>query len=75
MKLNNYYFPGDLEVEIGKFVDYYNNDYHIDSLSLVRQKGIPMGNSYDLDGIERGEQPDLGAYQWVPTPIESKFFR
>lgn len=41
------------------------NDYHIDSLSPVRALGIPMGNPYDLDGEERGETPDLGAYQWV----------
>ncbi len=46
------------------FVDYFSGDYHIDSLSPVRQKGIPMGNPFDLDGIERGDTPDLGAYQW-----------
>lgn len=49
------------------FTDYLSNNYHIDSLSPAKQMGIPMGNPYDLDGIERGETPDLGAYQWVPV--------
>lgn len=49
------------------FVNLNFNDYHLDSLSPVKELGIPMGNAYDLDGIERGVNPDLGAYQWVPA--------
>lgn len=52
------------------FVDYPTGDYHLDSLSPARFKAIPMGNPLDLDGIERGSTPDIGAYQWVPTPDE-----
>lgn len=47
------------------FVDYPTGDYHIDSLSPARKKGIPMGQPTDLDGVERGDTPDIGAYQWV----------
>lgn len=49
------------------FLNTQVNDYHIDSLSPARQVGTPMGNPYDLDGVERGNTPDLGAYQWVPV--------
>lgn len=57
------------------FLDSYNNDFHIDSLSPVRQIGIPLGNPYDLDGILRGELPDLGAFEWVPVSDELKLYR
>ena len=35
VKLQNYYFPGELEAEIGKFVDYYNNERYHESLDNV----------------------------------------
>lgn len=57
------------------FLDYTINDYHIDSLSPIRNLGIPMGNPFDLDGIERSETPDLGAYEWVPTELDASPFR
>jgi hypothetical protein len=56
------------------FINYSFNDYHLDSLSPVRNMGIPMGNPYDLDGILRSETPDLGAYEWVPTEDEEGMF-
>ncbi len=57
------------------FIDYSVNDYHLDSLSPIRNLGIPMGNPFDLDGIERSDTPDIGAYQWVPTELDSSPFR
>ena len=57
------------------FLDYSVNDYHIDSLSPVRNLGIPMGNSFDLDGVQRSETPDLGVFEWVPTELDSSPFR
>jgi len=42
-------------------------DLHIDSLSPAIGKGIQMGVPFDIEGMERGATPDLGAYQWVPT--------
>jgi len=50
------------------FIDPSMFDFGIDSLSPAIGKGIQMGVPFDIDGIERGTTPDLGAYQWVPTP-------
>ncbi len=55
------------------FLDTRINDYHIDSLSPVRNIGIPMGNPFDLDGVFRSETPDLGAYEWVPQEDGERF--
>ena len=35
VKLNNYYFPGDLEQQLEQFVDYYNNKRYHESLENV----------------------------------------
>ncbi|NOR86109.1 MAG: hypothetical protein GQ527_00730, partial [Bacteroidales bacterium] len=71
----NEYFTNCIFNEDPLFLDHTMNDYHIDSLSIVRKAGIPLGNPYDLDGVERTETPDFGVYEWVPTVEESKFFR
>jgi len=47
------------------FVDVMNNNYAIDSISPAIKKGIPMLVPYDINGVERGQTPDLGAYQYV----------
>lgn len=57
------------------FYDYTVNDFHLDSLSPLRNLGIPMGNDYDLDGIERSGTPDLGAFEWTPTVLDEIPFR
>ncbi len=49
------------------FVDPLLYNFRIDSLSPVIDKGIPMGVPFDIEGIDRGTTPDLGAYQWVPA--------
>ena len=48
------------------FVDPQLFDFRIDSLSPAIGKGIQMGVPFDIEGVERGTTPDLGAYQWVP---------
>lgn len=34
-QLETYYLPGDLERQVGAFVDYYNNRRHHESLNNV----------------------------------------
>lgn len=57
-----------------KFKDYNLFNYHLDTLSPAIGIGNPSYSSgilqYDLDGIIRGEHPDAGAYQFVPTAGE-----
>lgn len=54
------------------FVEYQENNFHLDSLSPVRNLGIPTGFTHDLDGVLRTETPDLGAFQWIPTVVEDR---
>ena len=49
------------------FVNPLSYNFRIDSLSPVIDKGIQMGVPFDIEGVERGTTPDLGAYQWIPT--------
>ena len=56
-----------------KFVDKVL-DYHLDTLSPAIGIGNPLYSTglleYDLDGISRGNNPDAGAYQFVPNGRE-----
>ncbi len=61
-----------IECQINKDPKFLNGpemDYQINSLSPAIGKGIPMGVWYDIKGIERGDNPDLGAYQFLPLVI------
>ncbi|MEI7983664.1 MAG: hypothetical protein WCI71_18595 [Bacteroidota bacterium] len=48
-----------------RFLDGLKMDYRIDSLSPAINKGINMGVPLDILGVERGNTPDLGAYQFA----------
>ena len=51
------------------FLDVTVNDYRLDSLSPARKSGDPQIASevpFDIVGTQRTEEPDLGAYQFVP---------
>ena len=56
-----------------KFVDKVL-DYHLDTLSPAIGIGNPLYSTglleYDLDGVSRGNNPDAGAYQFVPNGRE-----
>ena len=43
IKLDNYYLPGDLELEISKWVDYYNNERLHESLDNVTPADMYFG--------------------------------
>lgn len=49
-------------------------NYHLDSLSPAIGIGDPFYSTgllqYDLDGVDRGSNPDAGAYQYVPIVEE-----
>ena len=54
------------------FVDYYINNYELDSLSPARNIGsIPIAETVQQDILEhdRTESPDLGAYEFVPGKL------
>jgi transposase InsO family protein len=40
VKLNNYYFPGDLELQLEQFVNYYNNHRYHESLENVTPSDV-----------------------------------
>jgi len=51
------------------FFDYSVNDYRLDSLSPARKIGdqqIASEVPFDIVGTQRTDEPDLGAYQFVP---------
>ena len=48
------------------FVDPAFNNLRIDSLSPAIDAGTDMGVWFDIEGVDRGVTPDLGAYEWVP---------
>jgi hypothetical protein len=49
--LENYYLPGDLENQIGAFVDHYNNHRYHESLANVTLADVYFGS--DTAIIER----------------------
>jgi hypothetical protein len=57
------------------FVDYYTNDYHLDTLSpaidagnieVVETSPIDILNDYDGNSRVSDDGPDLGAYEFIP---------
>lgn len=48
-----------------KFVNVLRYDYHLDSLSPAINQGKQLEVSIDLEGKERDDTPDIGAYEYV----------
>lgn len=57
-----------------KLKNYSSFDYHLDTLSPAIGLGDPSHSSgdlqFDLDGVDRGNTPDAGAYQYIYVPQE-----
>lgn len=54
------------------FIEPYEGDFHLDTLSPAIDYGVFMGNPFDLDGVLRDEKPDLGAFEFVTQPTNTK---
>ncbi len=48
-----------------RFVDVSKLNYQIDSISPAINQGAPLGIPFDIRGIDRGSEPDLGAYEYI----------
>lgn len=67
LKVQNSFFNED-----PLFIDPSVFDFHLDTLSPAIDQGIPMGNTLDLDGVYRDDKPDLGAFEYITQPTNSK---
>jgi len=54
------------------FIKPYEFDFHLDALSPAIDRGVLMGNPFDLDAVLRDEKPDLGAFEYVTQPTNTK---
>ena len=48
VKLQHYYFPGELEAAIGEFVAYYNNERYHESLDNVTPADVSFGRQHEV---------------------------
>ena len=48
VKLQHYYFPGDLETAIGDFVAYYNNERYHEALDNVTPADVYIGRQHEV---------------------------
>ena len=56
---------GNIRNEDPLFVFPREYDYHLEALSPAISKAAVSTISLDLDNVDRGANPDIGAYEWV----------
>jgi hypothetical protein len=54
---------GNILNEDPKFIDIWEFNYRLDTLSPAKDAGIRAGILIDLEGTERDALPDIGAYE------------
>ena len=54
VKLQNYYFPWELEQEIGRFIEYYNHERYHESLNNVKPVDVYEGRNRQI--LDRREK-------------------
>ena len=64
-KINSDSLISCIKNEDPQFVDYRKNNYKLQGNSPAIGAGIPIGVPQDIEGVDRGSTPDLGAYQFV----------
>ncbi len=53
------------ELNFPGFISPFQREYQIDSLSIARNAGIDIGIDFDIRGLLRDEQPDIGAFERI----------
>ena len=48
VKLEHYFFPGELEAKLKEFVDYYNNERYHESLKNVTPADVYFGRDKEI---------------------------
>jgi len=79
VKLQNYYYPGDLEQEINRFVEYYNYQRYHESLNNLTPADVYYGRSRDIlsrrkmtkhNTMKLRKQQNLSVIVWaILTPV------
>ena len=67
VKLQNYYFPGELEAEIDKFVDYYNNERYHESLDNVTPADMYNGKTRNYQAGNYEKKKNIEPENWFNT--------
>ena len=49
INLQHYYMPGELELEIGRFIEYYNNQRYHESLNNVTPADVYFGRNHRIE--------------------------
>ena len=48
--LENYYLPGELEIALQRFVDYYNHERYLESLNNLTPADVFYGHGTEISG-------------------------
>jgi putative transposase len=61
--LDNYYLPGDLEIEISKFIDYYNNERYHEGINNMKPVDVFNGKSKEIQSVRNMVKSETLAFR------------